>query len=119
MIDLPAYGQSGCDNKDRVNPKYYMDDCAEMVIKIMDIFRLEQVCAGGWCGGGANFYRTIVKYPHRFAASNIFHRVVIGEIPVGLEEVLRKYQMRFWVSWRFDVEHSPSSVGFKWLVKQS
>jgi len=26
LIDLPAYGKSGVDNKDRINPKYYLED---------------------------------------------------------------------------------------------
>lgn len=32
LIDLPAYGKSSVDNKDRINPKYYLDDAPDFVI---------------------------------------------------------------------------------------
>ena len=59
-----------------------------MIIKILDIFKLPLVHAVGWCGGGAKLYHTIALYPERFAKRNIFHNVVIGEIPKNLELIL-------------------------------
>lgn len=50
LMDLPAYGKSGVDNKDRINPKYYLDDCHNMLIGILDAFKFQKVhCVGVRC----------------------------------------------------------------------
>jgi haloacetate dehalogenase len=81
LMDLPGYGRSTADKKDRVNPKYYMADAADMIISVLDAFRMKKVHCVGFCGGAANFIRAITAYPDRFAHSHIFHNSVIGSIP--------------------------------------
>jgi pimeloyl-ACP methyl ester carboxylesterase len=63
LMDLPGYGHSTADSKDRVNPKYYLADCAEMILSVLDAFKIQKVHCIGFCGGAANFLRTIAKYP--------------------------------------------------------
>lgn len=63
MMDLPGYGKSTADSKDRVNPKYYMNDAADLIISVLDAFRISRVHTVGFCGGAANFIRAIAVYP--------------------------------------------------------
>jgi len=63
FMDLPGYGRSTCDKKDRVNPKYYMNDSPDMIISVLDTFKIKRVHSVGFCGGAANFIRTIAVYP--------------------------------------------------------
>lgn len=105
MMDLPGYGKSTADKKDRVNPKYYMGDCANMIISVLDVFRIQKVNTVGFCGGAANFIRSITTYPGRFGSNHVFHNSVISAVPDTFEKVLINHKMRVWVSWCVDPDH--------------
>ena len=86
LMDLPGYGKSTADGKDRVNPKYYMNDAPDMIISVLDAFKVKKVHCVGFCGGAANFIRAISVYPQRFAQNHVFHNSVIGIIPENFEK---------------------------------
>jgi pimeloyl-ACP methyl ester carboxylesterase len=119
LMDLPGYGKSTADEKDRVNPKYYMSDAGDMIVSVLDAFKIKKVHGVGFCGGAANFIRAISAHPHRFAHSHVFHNSVISAIPDNFEKELSTYKMRIWVSWCVDPDHIKQCVGYKYFSSKS
>ena len=59
LVDLPGYGYSTMDGRDRTNPKIYKDDSPNMITGLLDAFKLSKVYTVNFCGGAANIVRAI------------------------------------------------------------
>ncbi|KRX06482.1 hypothetical protein PPERSA_05095 [Pseudocohnilembus persalinus] len=120
LMDLPGFGKSTVDGDKNSFTIKYKNDSHNMVKNMINIFQLKNVHAVGWCGGGANFYRTIAHYPKLFGKNHIFHNVVISQIPTKLVKNLEENNMKIWVSWMLDDgEHSQYCMAYKWLQEKN
>jgi pimeloyl-ACP methyl ester carboxylesterase len=63
-IDMPWHGKS----IDNVPEQWNLDDCAEMLIEILNNLKIEQVVAVGHSWGSMTILRAAHKYPERFAS---------------------------------------------------
>jgi pimeloyl-ACP methyl ester carboxylesterase len=115
LIDSPGYGLSGVDERDRVNPKLWLEDGPNMLTMLLEHFGFKKVCCVGFCGGAATIMRTISKFPQYFGSRHVFHNSVISAIPPGYEESLKKNNIKVWVSWCEDPDHQRASVAYKFL----
>ena len=43
MVDLPGYGSSKMDGRERTNPKTYKEDSPNMIIGLLDVFHVQKV----------------------------------------------------------------------------
>ena len=125
LMDLPGYGKSTIEGETRINPKLYLTDASNMLINLNKIIfgeeknnKVKKFIGIGFCGGAANFIRTITEYPNYFAKRHIFHNSVIGQIPEGFEKTLEKFHVKVWVSWCEDIDHSKGCVAYKFLNKK-
>lgn len=122
LIDLPGYGRSTIEGESRVNPKLYINDAANMFFKLFELLlaneKNKKIIGIGFCGGAANLIRTINEFPSCFAKRHIFHNSVIGRIPDNFEKQLEKFQIKVWVSWCEDPDHSHLCVGYKYFEKK-
>ena len=122
LIDLPGYGKSTIEGESRINPKLYMNDAHNLFTKLCKTFLFDEknkkIIGVGFCGGAANLIRTISEEPGFFAKKHIFHNSVIGQIPEKFEKNLEKFNMKVWVSWCEDVDHSKGCVAYKYFNKK-
>lgn len=63
-VDMPHHGKS----KDITNRNWNMDDCANMLLEVLDNLEYKKVYAIGHSWGSMTILRTAVKEPHRFSA---------------------------------------------------
>lgn len=122
LLDLPGYGKSRIEGETRINPKLYINDAPHMFAKLFEILlaneKNKKIIGVGFCGGAANIIRTINEYPSFFAKRHILHNSVIGQIPDCFEKNLEKFQIKVWVSWSEDIDHSHLCVGYKYFNKK-
>ncbi len=70
-LDMPMHGAS----KTGVPASWSLDDCAEMLIEVLDSLKIAQTVAIGHSWGSMTLVRAASKYPDRFAA------VGLGNMP--------------------------------------
>jgi 3-oxoadipate enol-lactonase len=68
FIDMPAHGSS-----DNVGHEWSLDDCAQMLISIMDELNLKRCIAIGHSWGSMTALRAAVRFPDRFEALGLFN----------------------------------------------
>lgn len=62
-IDMPLHGES----RDITKSNWTLNDCAEMLIEILDSLEIQKVIAVGHSWGSMTILRAASKYPERFA----------------------------------------------------
>jgi 3-oxoadipate enol-lactonase len=63
-VDMPLHG----DSRDNIRPNWTLNDCAEMLIEILDSLKIPKVIAIGQSWGSMTILRAAHKHPERFAA---------------------------------------------------
>jgi 3-oxoadipate enol-lactonase len=62
-IDMPMHGES----KMNINQNWSLDDCADMLLEILDSLKIEKVIAVGHSWGSMTILRAAHKNPNRFS----------------------------------------------------
>jgi 3-oxoadipate enol-lactonase len=68
FVDMPAHG-----NSDNVGQDWNLNDCADMLICIMDELAVQRCVAVGHSWGSMTALRAAVRFPDRFAALALFN----------------------------------------------
>jgi 3-oxoadipate enol-lactonase len=68
FVDMPAHG-----NSDNVGHDWSLNDCAEMLIRIMDELTVQRCIVIGHSWGSMTALRAAVQFPDRFAALGLFN----------------------------------------------
>jgi hypothetical protein len=118
LIDLPGYGRSTIEKRDRVNPKLYKEDFPNMMKTMMEYFKWTKITGVGFCGGAAGLIRTYATYPSLFGRRFIFYNSVISAVPDEFEQNLKKNSAKAWCGWCPDPDHQKLCVGYKYFNKK-
>jgi pimeloyl-ACP methyl ester carboxylesterase len=63
-IDMPLHGNS----QNNIKENWTLQDCADMLIEILDSLKIEKIIAVGHSWGSMTILRAAHSHPHRFAA---------------------------------------------------
>lgn len=68
VIDMPMHGQSN-----NINPNWTLEDCATMLLEILEKLAIQEVHAAGHSWGGMTILRAAESYPDRFESISFFN----------------------------------------------
>ncbi|MFN5263090.1 MAG: alpha/beta fold hydrolase [Pseudanabaena sp.] len=68
FVDMPAHGSS-----DNIGHDWSLNDCAEMLIRIMDELNVQRCVVIGHSWGSMTALRAAIQFPDRFAALGLFN----------------------------------------------
>jgi len=104
-IDMPFHG----DSRENIRPDWTLNDCAEMLIEILDILQIPRVIAIGHSWGSMSILRAAHKHPERFESIGLCNM---------LFQAAKNAKGRLWFS-TFNVSvqkflYKPICQGFVW-----
>lgn len=73
-VDMPLHGGS----RENIKPNWTLDDCAEMLVDILDGLQLPKVVAIGHSWGSMTILRAAYKYPERFASLGLCNMSILA-----------------------------------------
>jgi 3-oxoadipate enol-lactonase len=85
-LDMPLHGKS----KSNIKPNWTLDDCADMLIDILDHFKLKKVIAIGQSWGSMTIIRAAHRFPEDFSALGLCNMPF--KKPTMFEKLLTRLQ---------------------------